>query len=118
MGSVQIRYSNLPAIARAIPREEEAAIDDFATELMDYIKSSVWKLRGFVAASVKDHSLDPLHADIWVGEVGAIGFYSGFNEFGTVKQAPRPVVGPAAHAMEPRLIAIVTDHIRKAADAK
>lgn len=118
MGSVKIRYSHLPAVAKAIPREEEDAIDEFVDKLSDELRSVVWRRLGYISASIKDHSLDPLHADVWIGQIGAIGFYSGFNEFGTVKQAPRPVVGPTAHAMEPVLVEVVTRHLRDAANAQ
>jgi HK97 gp10 family phage protein len=117
MGKVTLVYSKLPAIAHALPDEEEKAIDVFAEELIMALKGAVWKRHGYIGASVKDHSLDPLKADIWIGVIGAIGFYSGFQEFGTVKQAARPVVAPTAHMMEPRLVAIVSDHLRQAANA-
>lgn len=114
---VRLVYSKLPEIAKAIPEKEEKAIDDFARELMDALRAGIWRRHGYISASVKDHSLDPLMADIHIGEIGGIGFYSGFQEFGTIKQAPRPVVGPTAHLFEPRLVAIVSDALREAARA-
>lgn len=117
MGKVTLVYSKLPDIARAIPHEEEQGIDDAAQELIDLLRGAVWKRRGFIGASIKDHSLDPLAADIWIGIIGEIGFYSGFQEFGTVKQAPRPIVAPTAHMFEPRFVQIMSEHLRKAARA-
>jgi HK97 gp10 family phage protein len=117
MGQVRIVYSKLPDVARAIPREEENGIDQAAQELIDLLKSEIWRRHGYIAASIKDRSLDPLLADIWIGVVGEIGFYSGFQEFGTVKQAPRPIVGPIAHQFEPRLVQIMSEHLREAARA-
>jgi len=114
---VRIVYSKLPAIAKAIPEKEEKAIDDFANELMDALRAGIWRRHGYISASVKDHSLDPFLADIHIGEIGGIGFYSGFQELGTVKQAPRPVVGPTVHMFEPRLEVIVAEALRKAARA-
>ena len=116
MGSVKLT-SRLPQVAAAIPREEEQAIGEFSSELIDMLKGAVWKRWGYIGASVKDHSLDPLRADIWIGEIGAIGFYSGFQEFGTKRQAARPVVAPTAHMMEPRLVVVVSEHLRQAARA-
>jgi hypothetical protein len=116
MGSIKLT-SRLPQVAAAIPREEEQAISEFSQELVDTLKGAVWKRWGYVGASVKDHSLDPYRADIWIGAVGAIGFYSGFQELGTKNQAARPVVAPTAHMMEPRLVVIVSEHLRQAARA-
>ena len=114
---VKIVYSKLPDVAKAIPKHEEKGIDDFARELIDALKGEVWKRHGYIGASIKDHSMDPLMADIWIGVIGAIGFYSGFQELGTVRQAPKPVVGPVAHMMEPRLVQIMSEHLRQAANA-
>jgi HK97 gp10 family phage protein len=117
MGKVTLVYSKLPDVARAIPREEENGIDTSAQELIDLLKGAVWKRHGYISASIKDHSLDPLLADIWIGNIGEIGFYSGFQEFGTIKQAARPIVAPTAHMFEPRFIVIMAEALRKAARA-
>ena len=118
MGSVKIVYSHLPAIARAIPDKEADAIADFSKEMIDALRGAVWVRYGYISASVKDHSLDPLYADIHIGEIEGIGFYSGFNELGTVMQSPRPVVVPTAHLLEPRLTVITTEKLREAANAR
>lgn len=117
MGKVTLVYSKLPDVARAIPKEEADGLEAFATELIEALKSEVWKRHGYISASVTNHSLDPLFADIWIGNIGGLGFYSGFQEFGTKKQAPRPVVAPTAHLMEPRFVQIMSEHLRQAARA-
>jgi hypothetical protein len=115
---VKIVFSNLPAIARAIPEKEEEAVDNFSEELMTAIRTRIWRRYGYTSASVKDHSLDPLSADIHIGERGALGFYSRFQEEGTVNQPPRPVVRPVAHLFEPRFAVIVAAKLKEAVRAK
>lgn len=115
---VRIKYNHLPAVIRAIPKKERQAIARTAYDIINALKGAVWHRWGYIAASVKDHSQDPFHADIWIGEIGHTGFYSGFQEFGTVKQAPRPVVGPVAHMHEPVLVKHTTEALREAARAR
>lgn len=117
-GRVVVRYNHLPAVIRAFPRELSDGVDEFANHLEVELKARVWRRTGVVAETIQDRDPSALHATISVGLHEARGFYSRFNEWGTVKQAARPVVGPVAHESEPVFVDIMTKHVRKACEAR
>lgn len=117
-GRVVVRYNHLPAVMRAFPREMSNGIDEFVLHLEVELKSRVWKRTGVVAETIQDRDPSTLHATISVGLHQARGFYSRFNEWGTVKQSARPVVGPVAHESEPVFVRIMEKHIVKACEAR
>ena len=117
MVRVTIHSNRLGTVSRAVRDEVEKGVDDAAEAIMSDLRSAVWKRKRYVERSVKDHSTDAMRAEIWIGVRGAIGFYSGFQEFGTVKQAPRPVVGPIAAENAGSFEGHVRDAIRRAANA-
>lgn len=117
-GRVYVRYNHIPAVRRAIPRELSAGVDEFSEHLEIQLKARVWRRTGVVADTIQDRDPSKLHATISVGLRESRGFYSRFNEWGTVKQAARPVVGPVAHENEPVFVAIMMKHVQKACEAQ
>lgn len=117
-GTVRVKYNHLPAVIAALPKEIGRGLDEFVDHLDSELKARVWKRTGIVASTIQDRDPAALHATISVGLNKDKGFYSRFNEWGTVKQGARPVVGPVAHESEPKLVEIMTKHVKRACDAR
>ena len=117
-GKVTVKFNHFPAVIAALPRELASGLDSFVNELETELKARVWRRYGVIADTVQDRDPRKLNATVSVGLHLKRGFYSRFNEWGTVKQAARPVVGPVAHESEPKLVDTMTTHIRRACNAK
>jgi HK97 gp10 family phage protein len=118
MGRVVVRYNHFGAIARALPRALGSGMDEFVERFDNELKSRVWRRYGIVAETIQDRDPAALHATISVGLNKARGFYSRFNEWGTIYQSARPVVGPVSLENEPVFVDVMTKHIRRACEAK
>jgi HK97 gp10 family phage protein len=114
---VVLKSNKVPEVRNALQDEVGHALDDFGDDLKNKLQANVWKRLGFISHSVTVEELGEWQIQVVVGWVGGEGFYSGFQEFGTVKQAARPVVRPIAHEGEPVFAQYVTEAIRKAASA-
>jgi hypothetical protein len=114
-----VRRNDLGAIARAIPQEVDGAVVDMANDLADLYRITGWKRTGTLtgrAISI-DHARD-LHAEVKVGYYLGVGFYSGFQEFGTRRQAARPIVADGARAAEPIYASYVEKAVKHACEAR
>jgi HK97 gp10 family phage protein len=117
-GTVRVKYNHLPAVIKMLPKEIGRGLDEFVDHLDNELKSRVWRRYGIVTSTIQDRDPAALHANISVGLRSDRGFYSRFNEWGTVKQSARPVVGPVAHESEPKFAQIMEKHIKRACDAQ
>lgn len=111
-GHIVVKYNHLAAIAAALPQEIGDGVDETANGINDALRGRLWKRTGVVVSTVQDRDPSRMHALISVGIHHGRGFYSRFNEWGTSKQAARPVVGPVAHEWEPRYYQVMIKHIK------
>lgn len=109
-----VRRNDFPKVLRQLRQEPEDAIDQCATEMMDALRPILWFRTGVLKSSVKEQAPGFRRATVWVGENTGKAFYAAYQEFGTVNQAARPVVGPTAMAFEPRYTQLMTQAIRRA----
>lgn len=113
-----VRYNHFGAIARAMPRRIDDCVNEAATDITNTLKTTLWVDTGMIRR-VTTEKLEGLnHAEVWVGYNRGHGFYSRFQEWGTHKQAARPIVGPTAHAYEPIFTIKMTQAIKRAARAQ
>lgn len=117
-GRVVVRYNHLKAVRAALPVEMGNGVDEIVDIIDAKLQIRVWRRTGILAETIKDRDPRKLHATISIGLNKGRGFYSRFLEWGTVKLAPRPVVGPVAHESEPIYVSVMTKRIRKACNAK
>lgn len=115
---VTVKYNHLPAIIAAMPKEIADGVGDAADDLTETFKATLWIDTGLVRRVTSVHDERALHAEVWIGYNRGHGFYSRFQEWGTVKQAARPIVGPTTHAYEPAYAKNMADHVKKACNAK
>lgn len=97
---VRVRYNHLGAVARAMPVEIDRAVDDTAQAIVRELKLTLWVDTGMIRRVTVDRGQGQNHAEVWIGYNRGRGFYSRFQEWGTVKQRARPIVGPTAHRYE------------------
>jgi HK97 gp10 family phage protein len=100
MGRVVVKRNDLPAIIAALPRAIDDGVDETANDMATELKGTLWVDTGLIRRVTVDKPEGVLHAEIWIGYNRGHGFYSRFQEWGTVKQAARPIVGPTAHRYE------------------
>jgi HK97 gp10 family phage protein len=115
--TVRVRKNRLPQIIAKLNDNIEEEVVNAAEDLTDYLKGVLWKRSGLLRRVTTEHEAGGLHAEVWVGYYLGRGFYSGFQEFGTVKQAARPIVGPAAFDYEMVYAANMERAVRRACDA-
>lgn len=113
----RIRRNDLPDIIQALPREIDDAVQTFASDLADALQSRVWKNTGVLGRTVEPTNQSKMFATVQVGIYLGKGFYSGFQEFGTHKQAARPIVVPTAFESEPVYANYVTNAVKRACRA-
>jgi hypothetical protein len=115
---VRVRYNHFGAIARALPRELDKAVKGTADDMAQELKGTLWEDTGKLRRVTTAWDAGPLHAEVHIGYYLSHGFYSGFQEFGTVKQAARPIVTPTAHRYERVLAENGVRAIRRAVTAR
>lgn len=113
-GRIRVKRNDLPKVIERIKPALKDGMDEAATVLGNTLDGRVWRDTGMIASTITDRDPSALHVTISVGLHKAHGFYSRFHEWGTVKMAARPVVGPTAHEFEPIFPEIVGKHIKKA----
>ncbi len=118
MGRVRVRYNRLPAIMKELPRKIDGAVDEEARIMAQELEQAVWFRYGYVKDATSARTRGRYHAEVWCGLNRSTGFYSRFQEWGTVNQQRRPVVGPTAHAHEPIYARRMTKAVRDACDAR
>lgn len=113
---VRVKKNRLPAIMRKFEDGIDDGVKTFGTEMSDTLKTAVQAEWGSsrIERTIKDRSPFVWTAMISVGLNRDQGFYSRFLEWGTARDAARPAVGPAVHAFEPQLYAIMAKALKKA----
>lgn len=117
MAGWTVRYNHLGAVAREMPVRIDKQVDDTAEVLTSTFKSLLWVDTGMIRRVTTEKVEGWMHAEIWIGYNRGHGFYSRFQEWGTHKQAARPIVGPTVHAYEPLYAERMASAVRKACDA-
>jgi len=115
MGRVRVKRNRLGAIAAALPGAIGQGVQDSARNLRTDLEPKLWRRTGELVTTAVVVQTGPMSAVVGVGEEGGHGFYAGFQEWGTSKQAARPVVGPAGHQHEPVFVRDVAEAVRKVA---
>ena len=118
MGRIRVKYNHLPAIARAMPSELEQDVDGTATDMAQVLERRVWYRTGVVRDTTTAHPEGTLHAEVWCGLHEARGFYSRFQEWGTIYQNARPILGPTAMEYEPIYARNMVSAIKRAVRAQ
>lgn len=114
MGRVTLRYNKLPIIIERLPKAIENEVDEAADDLAAVLKTILWVDTGMIRRVTTDKPQGEMHAEVWIGYNRGHGFYSRFQEWGTVKQGARPIVGPTAHSYEPVYANQMARAVRKA----
>jgi HK97 gp10 family phage protein len=111
---IRVVYNKLPKIIDALPVNIDKEVNDAATDIADVLKSRLWVDTGTLRRVTTDFTPGFNHAEVWIGYYLGKGFYSGFQEWGTVKQDARPIVGPTAHQYETVYASNMEKAVRKA----
>lgn len=114
MGGLRVIRNDFPKIIARLPDAIDDEVDEAAHDLSSVLKGILWVDTGLLRRVTTDHPPGTNHAEVWIGYYRGHGFYSGFQEFGTRKQAARPIVVPTAHAFEPVYAANMARAVRKA----
>lgn len=115
---VRVKKNNFGAIARALPDAIDEEVKEAAEDITERLKGILWIDTGTLRRVTRNHEAGSMHAEVWIGYYLGTGFYSGFQEFGTFKQAARPIVGPTAHEYEMVYAHNMERAVRKACEAK
>jgi hypothetical protein len=113
-----VRYNHLGAIGEELPRRMDDAVGEAAEGLALILKGILWIDTGMVRRVTTDAGRRHLHAEVWIGYNRGHGFYSRFQEWGTIKQAARPIVGPTSEVFRPRYIEEMSQAVSEACDAQ
>ena len=101
-----------------MPKAIDDQVGDTAQKLVDELKTTLWVDTGVVRRVTSVHGRGSMHAEVWIGYNRGHGFYSRFQEWGTVKQKARPIVGPTAHRHEPIYATDMARAVRRACNAR
>lgn len=112
-GRVRVKSNHLPRIVREFDGAITAGVRRTSSEMQDDLKAVVWERSGMIERTIQDLSENPNHATIAIGLNRDKGFYSRFQEWGTINQAARPRVTPVAHQYEVKFPQIMAAEIRK-----
>lgn len=116
---VTVRYNHLPAVIDELKIGIDKGPKDVADAMTLQLKSTLWVRTGLLRQVTTDRTDGgPGHYEVVVGYNRGHGFYSRFQEWGTVKQRARPIVGPTAHAYEPRFAQEMEQIVREACEAQ
>lgn len=118
MGRVHVRYNNLPAVMTALDKAMDTTVDKIANDMAKEFKGTLWVDTGMIRRVTVDRSRGKYHAEVWIGYNRGRGFYSRFQEWGTVKQAARPIVGPTAHRYEVIYAREMAEAVKEACNAR
>jgi HK97 gp10 family phage protein len=115
---VNLKTNRVPAVIEAMPKEIDAGVDGEARAMANELQGIVWRRYGYIRGATVARTAGAMyHAEVWVGYNRAQGFYSRFQEWGTIYQAPRPIVGPTAHAHEPLYAQRMAQAVKDACNA-
>jgi HK97 gp10 family phage protein len=110
----RIVKNRLPEIARALPKGVDKAVNNSADHLALLLSAVVWKRTGMISRVTTSRSRGPMRAEVAVGWYLGKGFYSGFQEFGSSRQAARPIVLPTAQGFVGEYISAMTTAVERA----
>lgn len=110
----KVKRNDLGRIVDRLPDAIDREVDKSAEDLSIALKNTLWERTGKLRRVTTDHPPGTNHSEVHVGYYLGHGFYSGFQEFGTVKQAARPMVVPMAHQFEPIYAAFMSEAVKKA----
>lgn len=113
---VRVKKNKLPLVMSRLSDNIDDEVKSAAEDLTDYLKGVLWERSGLLRRVTTEHEEGTFHSEVWVGYYLGHGFYSGFQEFGTVKQAARPIVGPAAFEYEPVYASNMARAVKRACD--
>lgn len=116
MGKVRVVRNDLPKIIQRLPRAVDDAVDNEARDMARELAREVWYRYGYIQQATVARTRGANHAEVWCGFNHDTGFYSRFQEWGTIYQAARPLVGPMAHKHEPIFARRMSDAIREACE--
>lgn len=114
MGRVHLKRNDFPKIIARLPQAIEDEVDAAAEDLSVVLSGILWVDTGMIRRVTTDKPQGELHAEVWIGYNRGHGFYSRFQEWGTEKQAARPIVGPTTHSYEPVYANQMARAVRKA----
>lgn len=114
----RVKRNDFGAVARALPDAIDGAVQDMGGDLGDVLKERGWKRTGTAVSTIEVRDKGVHAVEVAFGWYLGRGFYTGFQEDGTVHQAPRPVVRPAAHEAEPIFAAYVEKAVKRASEAR
>lgn len=117
MGGWRVRRNDFRKVIDDLSTQMDKAVGDMADDLSTVLTDRAWKDTGILRRTIEPNERWKFHAQVQVGIYLGHGFYSGFQEFGTRKQAPRPIVVPAAHEAEPIYANYMTTAVRRACRA-
>lgn len=115
MAGWRVIRNDLPALISRLSDELDAAVQNTADELAQDLSTRVWRRTGMISRHSEVYDTALMRASVAVGWVGGKGFYSGFQEFGTRRQAARPIVAPTAVEYEQIFASNTEEAIRRAA---
>ena len=118
MGRVRVVRNDIPETIRKLNKNVDRAVDNEARVMADEIAAIVWYRYGYVQDATVARTRGANHAEVWCGFNRSTGFYSRFNEWGTIYQNARPIVGPNAHAHEAIYAKNMADAVRDACNLK
>lgn len=113
-----VRFNHLGAVAVELPRRIDQEVDAVADAMALELSSTLWIRTGLVRRVTTSHDEGTNHAEVWIGYNRGRGFYSRFQEWGTIKQAARPIVGPTAAVFAVRYVEEMGQAVREACDAQ
>jgi HK97 gp10 family phage protein len=115
---VHVKYNYFGAIAKAMHRNIDDAVDAEAVDLAREFKVTLWEDTGMIKRVTVAREEGLFHAEVWIGYNRGRGFYSRFQEWGTYRQRARPIVGPTVHQHEPKYSRRMRTAVREACNAR
>lgn len=112
MGRVRVIRNDLPETIRKLDKNIDKAVDNTARKMATDLSAIIWYRYGYVQDATVARTRGVDHAEVWCGFHNDLGFYSRFQEWGTIYQNARPLVGPMAHEYEPKFASAMSDAVR------
>lgn len=113
----RVKRNDFSAVARALPDEIDTAVQDIGGDLADVLRERGWKRTGTAVSTVEVRDKGTHAVEVTFGWYLGRGFYTGFQEDGTVHQGARPVVRPAAEEAGPIFASYAERAVQRASRA-
>lgn len=111
-----VKYNHLGEVADRLPRYIDKGLKKTADEMVVELKSTLWVDTGLLRRVTSERGQGAHAYQVVIGYNRGRGFYAAYQEYGTRRQAARPIVGPLAEAFRPRLYDAVAEQVREACD--